>query len=154
MAKQNKDNFDEEEFERQFKAATSRGAAHLAALPKADSAKYDKKSRRLILEMENGTTLLIPVNLIQGLQTGDDKALNDFDLMLEGSQIHWRALDVQFYVKSLLEGVFGTSRWMDDLKEHLSNAGKKGGASRSEAKRTASAENGRKGGRPRKIQVA
>lgn len=154
MAKQNKDNFDEEEFERQFKAATTHGTAHLAALPKADSAKYDKKSRRLILEMKNGTTLLIPVNLIQGLQTGDDTTLSDFDLMLEGSQIHWRALDVQFYVKSLLEGVFGTSKWMNDIKEHLSNAGKKGGASRSQAKRTASAENGRKGGRPRKIQVA
>ncbi len=150
MAKQNKDNFDEEEFERQFKAATTRGAEHLATLPKADSAKYDKKSRRLILEMANGTTLLIPVNLIQGLQTGDDAALSDFDLMLEGSQIHWRALDVQFYIKSLLEGVFGTSKWMDNLKEHLSKAGKKGGASRSEAKRNASAENGRKGGRPKK----
>jgi len=43
---------------------------------------------------------------------------------------------------------------MNDLKEHLSEAGKKGGASRSEAKRTASAENGRKGGRPRKIRLA
>lgn len=153
MPKQSTDSFDEE-FEWQFKAATERGAAHLAALPKADSAKYDKKSRRLILKMENGTTLLIPVNLIQGLQTGDDTALNDFDLMLEGSQIHWHALDVQFYVKSLLEGVFGTSRWMNNLKEHLSEAGKKGGASRSQAKRTASAENGRKGGRPRKTRVA
>jgi len=73
MAKQNNDSFDEEEFEQQFKVATERGTAHLAALPKADSAKYDKKSKRLILEMENGTTLLIPVNLIQGLQTCDDK---------------------------------------------------------------------------------
>ncbi len=154
MAKHNNDSFDEEEFEQQFKAASERGAAHLAALPKADSAKYDKKSKRLILEMENGTTLLIPVNLIEGLQTGDDTTLSDFELMLGGSQIHWYALDVQFYVKSLLEGVLGTSRWTNNLKEHLSNAGRKGGASRSQAKRTASAENGRKGGRPRKTRVA
>jgi hypothetical protein len=154
MDKRNNGDFNEEEFEQQFKAATKRGAAHLASLPKADAAKYDKKSKRLILEMKNGTTLLIPVNLIQGLQTGGDAALSDFDLMLEGSQIHWHALDVQFYIKNLLEGVFGTSRWMDNLKEHLSEAGKKGGASRSVAKRNASAENGKKGGRPRKIQVA
>lgn len=154
MDKQNNDIFNEEKFKEQFKAATERGEAHLAALPKADSAKYDKKSRRLILEMENGTTLLIPVNLIQGLQTVDDTALNDFDLMLEGSQIHCHVLDVQFYVKSLLEGVFGTSKWMNNLKEHLSEAGRKGGASRSQAKRTASAENGKKGGRPRKTRVA
>ncbi len=39
---------------------------------------------------------------------------------------------------------------MDNLNEHLSAIGKKGGSSRSLAKRKASAENGKKGGRPKK----
>lgn len=154
MNKQSSIDTSEEKFERQFKEATKRGAEHLASLPKADSARYDKKSKRLVLEMKNGTAFLIPVNLIQGLQTADEKALSDFDLMLDGTQIHWHTLDVQFYVKSLLEGVFGTGKWTNALREHLANAGRKGGAARSEAKRRSSAENGTKGGRPRKTQVA
>jgi hypothetical protein len=36
------------------------------------------------------------------------------------------------------------------LKEHLSKAGKNGGAATTDAKRRASAENGKKGGRPKK----
>ncbi|MBA2606403.1 MAG: DUF2442 domain-containing protein [Acidobacteriota bacterium] len=145
---------DESDLERQHLEAVKRGRETLEALPKAASAKYDKKSKRLILHLKTGTTLLVPINLIQGLQTEDDQALSDFDLMLEGSQIHWHKLDAQFYIKSLLEGIFGTRKWMDDLNEHLSAIGRKGGASRSDAKRRASAENGRKGGRPRKKQIA
>lgn len=144
---------DEEELDRQHEEATKRGAETLARLPKAKSAKFDKKSKRLILEMQNATTLLVPVHLIQGLQTNDDGALSDFDLMIEGSQIHWHTLDVQFYIEDLLRGVFGTPRWMQNLKEHLAELGRTGGASISDAKSRASAENGKKGGRPKK-QVA
>ncbi|MGH9946310.1 MAG: DUF2442 domain-containing protein [Pyrinomonadaceae bacterium] len=143
----------EEEFERQFQEATRRGAEHLARLPKAASARFDTKSKRIVLEMQNGTTVLVPVNLIQGLQEGDDRTLSDFTLMTENSQIHWNELDVQFYIKDLLRGVFGTPRWMAGLKEHLSEIGKRGGASRSPAKRSASRNNGKLGGRPRKQQT-
>ena len=142
---------DEAELERQHIEAVKRGEETMARLPKASSAKYDKKSRRLILEMRNGSTLLVPVNLIQGLQTDDDKALSDFELVMQGTQIHWETLDVQFYIESLLKGVFGTPKWMSNLQEHLAEIGRKGGASRSAAKRKASAENGKKGGRPKKI---
>jgi hypothetical protein len=141
---------DEAELNRQYEEATGRGREELAALPKADSAKYDRKTKRLVLDMENGTTLLVPVRLIQGLQTDDEEALSDIKLVIEGSQIHWVKLDVQFYVKSLLNGVFGTQKWMNGLNEHLAEIGRKGGLARTEAKRRASVENGRKGGRPRK----
>lgn len=142
---------DEAELERQHLEATKRGEETMARLPKASSAKYDKKSGRLILEMHNGSTLLVPVNLIQGLQTDDDKALADFELVMQGTQIHWETLDVQFYIESLLKGVFGTPKWMTNLQEHLAEIGRKGGSSRSSAKRKASAENGKKGGRPKKV---
>lgn len=139
----------DDEFERQFQEASRRGAEELKRLPKAVSAKYDKKTRRIVLEMQNGVTLLVPVNLVQGLHTGDDRSLSDFELMLHGTEIHWNKLDVQFYVEDLLRGVFGTPKWMKKLKEHLSQIGRKGGSARTAAKRTASAENGKKGGRPR-----
>lgn len=140
----------EEEFERQYLEATRRGEEEMKRLPKAVSAKIDERSRRLILEMETGVTLLIPVNLIQGLQTDDIDKLKDFELMFNGTQIHWETLDAQFYIESFLKGVFGTQKWMSGLREHLAEIGRKGGKAKTSAKRAASAENGKKGGRPRK----
>ncbi len=150
------DNYSEEigmtesEFERQHKEASERGAEKLERLPKAAAAHYDKTSKRMVLEMQNGVTLLVPIHLIQGLQTEDEKALSDFDLMSKGSQIHWHDLDVQFYIEDLLKGAFGTPKWMNSIKEHLAEIGRKGGSRKSEIKANSSRENGRKGGRPSK----
>jgi hypothetical protein len=141
---------EEEVLDRQYEEATKRGEETLRDLLKADSARFDKNSRRLVLEMQNGTTVLVPVHLIQGLQTADDKDLVDLRLVAEGTQIHWDKLDVQFYVKSLIEGIFGTKKWMKNLNEHLAEIGRRGGKSTSKAKSEASRHNGLKGGRPKK----
>lgn len=138
----------ESEFERQYKAATKVGAEKLARLPKAASARYEEKSKRLVLEMQNGVSLFVPIHLIQGLQTEDKKALGDFDLVMKGSQIHWHGLDVQVYIEDLLKGVFGTPNWMNSVKDHLAEIGRKGGSQKSAAKSKSSRENGLKGGRP------
>lgn len=144
----------DEEFERQYVEATKRGKEEQERLPKAASARYDKKTRRVVLDMKNGVTLLVPVDLVQGLKDGNDKGLADFGLVADGTEIHWNTLDVQFFVEDFLRGVFGTPKWMSGLKRHLSDIGRKGGSSRSAAKRAASAENGKKGGRPRKVKSA
>lgn len=142
------------DFIREVELANKRGAEKMERLPKAKSANIDPKTRRLVLDMENGVTLLVPVDLVQGLQTDNVGALTDFELVANGTQIHWETLDVQFYVESFLQGVFGTKRWMAGLREHLAEIGRKGGSSKSSAKRAASAENGKKGGRPRKQKTA
>jgi len=116
---------DEDELAKQHEEAVRRGAEELARQPKAVAAQYDKKSKRLVLEMQTGATLLLPVRLIQGLQTDDDRALGNFDLVMKGTQIHWHDLDVQFYVEDLLKGTFGTPKWMTSLNEKLAENGKK-----------------------------
>jgi hypothetical protein len=141
---------EEKVLDRQYQEATARGAETLRNLPKAAAARFDQNSKRLVLEMQNGTTVLVPVNLIQGLQNAGDNDLVDLRLLAEGTQIHWDKLDVQFYVKSLIEGIFGTRKWMKDLNEHLSEIGRRGGSSTSRAKSEASRQNGLRGGRPRK----
>jgi hypothetical protein len=140
----------EDNFDEQYNAAAERGTARLAQLPKATSARFDLKSGRIVLEMQNGVTLFVPVDLIQGLQFSDEIAMSDFDLVAEGTQLHWHTLDVQFYVEDLLKGVFGTSKWMNSLDRHLADIGRKGGSSRSGSKAAASRANGKKGGRPAK----
>lgn len=145
---------DDEEFERQFAEATARGEASLATLPKADSASYDSVNAEVVIKLRNGAKLIVPNKLIQGLQTDDLSALRDIELFLDGTEIHWPTLDVQFRVKSLIDGVFGTPRWIEQLKQHYSTIGTKGGSSKSKAKSTASRVNGKKGGRPRKHVAA
>lgn len=145
---------DEAVLDRQHREAVRLGEEKLTRLPKAKAARYDSKSKRMVFEMQNGTTVLVPVNLIQGLQGGDDRSLSDFQLVTQNTQIHWDTLDAQFYIEDLLRGVFGTPKWMENLRSHLADIGAKGGASRSAAKQASSRTNGKLGGRPRKQKTA
>lgn len=144
----------EEEFERQFAEAARRGAERLENEPHAVAVRYDRRKKRVVVDLSNGTTFIFPPRLLQEVGTGSEDEIADVKILGQGFALEWERLDQQFSIKGLLAGVFGTNRWMNNLKEHLSEAGKKGGASRSAAKRKSSAENGRKGGRPRKPQVA
>lgn len=138
----------------QFEEATKRGRETLLASPKAKTVSYNAKSKRIVIELENGVSAIIPVGLIEVLQNASNEQINDVEIAVEGLYLRWTSLDEDLFVPNLLQGVFGTRKWMDSLKEHLSKAGRKGGASRSQAKRAASAENGKKGGRPRTEKVA
>ena len=61
-----------------------------------------------------------------------------------GLGVHWPRLDADLYLPALMEGVFGTRRWM------AQQLGKSGGSSTSLVKRQAARSNGKLGGRPRK----
>jgi hypothetical protein len=92
--------------------------------------------------------------LIQILHNATAAQINDVEIAVGGLYLRWKSLDEDLFVPNLIQGVFGTRKWLGELKEHLSAAGRKGGAARSEVKRKSSAENGKKGGRPRKMLVA
>lgn len=143
-----------EQFEKEFTAATKRGSSLLKSRPKADRARFDRKTKRLVIDLQNGATLIVPVDLIQGLKGASDIDLADLALAADGSQIHWGRLDVQMYVESLVNGVFGTRAWMVRLKDHYSAIGSKGGSAKSAVKVAASRENGKRGGRPRKRSLS
>lgn len=140
--------------ETEFEEAARRGKETIANSPKAKKISYNSKTKRLVIDLESGVTTLIPVNLIQILQNATDEQISDVEIAVEGLYLRWISLDEDLFLPNLMQGIFGTRKWMDSLNEHLSAIGRKGGASRSDAKRRASAENGKKGGRPRKQQVA
>lgn len=116
--------------------------------PRAVRAHYDAGAKRLVVELKNGVTLLIPPRLVQGLSGASDESLASVQMTASGNALHWEALDVQMSVEGLAAGIFGTQKWMEQVG--AASLGRKGGRARGGVKAAAVRENGKKGGRPAK----
>lgn len=127
------------------RAAEKRMQARLKSQPHATSARYDRRGARIVVGLSNGLELGVPVDLAQGLAGARPADLADIEISPTGLGLHWPRLDADLYLPALMEGIFGTRRWMASVM------GKVGGRSTSSAKRAAVRENGKLGGRPRKI---
>lgn len=127
--------------DRHYSEAVERGAAERAGRPVPVSVRYERSSGRIVVEFGNGTAFLVPAGLLQGLENAEPEALANVELLGE-TGLHWPALDVDFTIEGLMQGVFGTARFME--------ASRRGGQSRSPAKAAAARLNGQRGGRPRK----
>jgi hypothetical protein len=100
------------EFERQFATATRRGNHRLANVPVAVGVDYNRRSRKIVIELSNGCTLLVPPELAQGLSDATPTELADARIIGPGTAIDWPQRDVQFSVEGLLAGNFGSPAWM------------------------------------------
>jgi hypothetical protein len=123
-------------------AAIARGRLH--AMPRVVDARYDAKADEVVVRFENDVRMTFPRRLLQGLDAAPADDLRDVVIAGPGTGLYWPKLDVGHYVRGLVDGVFGTRKWMQEL-------GKRGGAVKTPAKSAAARENGKKGGRPRKI---
>ncbi|WP_430511811.1 DUF2442 domain-containing protein [Pannonibacter phragmitetus] len=108
------------------------------------SASYDAAQSRLVVELDSGVILLVPVHLVEGIAGASPETLRDIEVSPSGLGLHWPELDADVYVPALLQGIFGTRRWM------AAQLGASGGKASSPAKASAARSNGAKGGRPRK----
>lgn len=132
---------DRRAFDRAFAEATERGHGERGI--RARSARYERETGRVVVELGKGCTFAFPTQLAQGLRGADPELLEQVEIAPPGTGLHWEELDVDLSIPGLLQGVFGTREWMREL-------GRAGGSVRSEAKARAARINGRKGGRPRK----
>jgi hypothetical protein len=114
--------------------------------PSARSARYDLPTRRIIIELTNGCEFAFPARMGQGLQDATDEQLAAVKVSAHGSALEWEEIGADLWVPGLLSGLFGSKAWMREL-------GRAGGKIQSEAKARASRENGKKGGRPRKVRT-
>jgi hypothetical protein len=137
-----------DEFDRQYKAAVERGRLAAETEPRAIAALYDRKSGRLVIDLSNGATLMLPVSLLQGFEGARPADIAAVEIVPNGSALHWEKLNADFGVPGLVAGVFGNKAWMDELRKEW---GRKGGKTKSEAKAAAARANGARGGRPRKV---
>lgn len=129
----------------EFETAEERGRKMLETEPRATSARYDRKSGRVVIDLVNGCTYAFPVQLVQDLQEAGHDDLANIEVDGLGFNLHWPTLDADLYVPTLVAGIFGTRDWM--TKELARRAGQ----IKSPAKTAAARANGSKGGRPRKV---
>ncbi len=128
-------------------AAIAQASVYEQYRPKAVAATYRAKDDVIAIKLATGVELVIPRKLMQGLEKADPRYVSKIEIDDFGSSLHWEALDVDHYVPGLIDGVFGTRKWMAAI-------GAVGGAARTDAKVRAARKNGRKGGRPRTRAVA
>lgn len=124
----------------EIEAASERGRLFRAAHPHARAAHYDRNADRVVVELVNGATFAFPPRLVEGLDRASPDAIAEVEVIGAGYGLHWESLDLDYSVPGLMNGVFGTARWM----------AAKAGRATSPAKAAAARANGAKGGRPRK----
>jgi hypothetical protein len=132
------------EMDKEIDGALERGRRLTRGEPRAASARYDRRTRRMVVELTNGCSFVFPPRALQGMARASDAALADVEILGQGHALHWSKLDADFTVPGLLMGVFGTRAWM------ASELARRAGQSKSPAKAAAARANGRKGGRPRR----
>ncbi len=124
----------------QFAAATERGRIALETEPRAIAARSDAKVKRIVVELTSGATFAFPPALVEGLCDASPDDLAEIELSPSGFGLHWPRLDEDYRVSGLMNGIFGTAKWL----------AARAGRGASDAKAAAARVNGAKGGRPRK----
>jgi Protein of unknown function (DUF2442) len=124
----------------EYEAAIERGRRYRETTPHAVAARYDAGSGRIVVDLTNGSTFAFFPQYLQGMEHGTPEQFAEVEVLGAGYGLHWESLDADFTVPGLLNGVFGTAKWL------ASQAGKASSPAKAAAART----NGAKGGRPRK----
>jgi uncharacterized protein (DUF433 family) len=95
------------------------------ALPRVVEALYDVPNHEVTIRFENGARMAFPRHLLEGLGNASPDQLQEIAISGPGTGLYWPQLDVGHYVRGLMDGVFGSRRWMQAL-------GRKGGATKTE----------------------
>ena len=112
--------------------ATTRGR-QVYATPRAVSARFDRRNRRLVVEIDTGIQFSFDPLAVSDLADASAEGLASVVIEGRGSCLHFPDLDVDLSVSRLLEGFLGPMTW-----------------TQREARAAASRENGKRGGRPKK----
>jgi hypothetical protein len=111
--------------------------------PVLEEVKYTPTRDVVTLRLSTGTVVEIPRLTIKELRNLNQAELKALGPDNAGMTLSQRDLDIDIYIPGLLNEALGV--------QPSAVLGRKGGASRSPAKRRAAQRNGRRGGRPKKI---
>lgn len=111
----------------------------------AVAVRYDRRASRIIVPLNTRLELAFPPALAEGLAGAASADLAEIEISPAGLGLHWPKPDADLYIPALLQGVFGSRRWM------AAQLGAVGGRARTKAKAASSRANGHKGGRPPRV---
>src|SRR5712691_7529382 len=132
----------------EFTGAVGRAERRVHAGPSAIAARYDRRSKRIVIRLSSGLEIGFAPRDAQGLENAKPEQLEEIEVSPSGLGIHFPQLDADLYLPALLDGLLGSRAWM------AARLGARGGSARSPAKIAAARANGRLGGRPRKTKAA
>jgi hypothetical protein len=130
-----------------FAGAIRRAEQRLRTSPCAVAARYDRRSKRIVVRLSSGLDIAFATRDAQGLESAKPDQLDPIEISPSGLGLHFPKLDADLYLPALLEGFLGSRAWM------AARLGARGGQATSSAKISAARANGRLGGRPRKTGV-
>jgi hypothetical protein len=131
----------------EFEIATERAKRRRKRIPSAIAAHYDRNRGRVVVGLGPDLDVTFSPHSVQGLENATASQLEPVEITPSGFGLHFPKLDADVYLPALLEGVFGSKRWI------AAQLGTLGGRSKSVAKAVASRNNGRLGGSPNKTAV-
>ena len=131
----------------EFDLATERARRRQARVPSAIRAHYDRTNSRIIVGLNTDLDISFSPQLVEGLKNAKPPQLERIEITPSGFGLHFPKLDADIYLPALLQGIFGSRRWM------AAQLGAAGGQSATPAKAKAARKNGRLGGRPRKTPI-
>ena len=77
----------------------------------AVSARYNRRSKRVIVALNTGVEVAFPSQLAEGLANASPDDLADIEVSPAGLGLHWPKLDADLSVPALLRGVLGSKSW-------------------------------------------
>ncbi len=88
--------------------------------PPAKSVRYDRATKRVVVQLVNGLRLEVPAAKLQGVANGNERQRADVHCIGDGTCLEWRTLDQHFSIEGLLTGRFGNKAWMESLSRRRS----------------------------------
>lgn len=132
--------------DQQIEAQIDRAIAHQSKInatePRANKVFYE--DGRITLYFNNGASFSFLAETVEEISALSTEVLATIKLTPSGKGLRWDEPDIDLSIQGLLLGIFGSNVWMKKIAA-------KGGHSTSEKKKAASRANGKKGGRPKKV---
>ena len=97
---------------RTYDEATRRGLALQNAGPTALAARYDRRIGRIVVTLSSGLDVTVRLRDLEGFERARPDLLEPIEITPSGLGLHFPKLDADLYLPALLEGVFGTRRFM------------------------------------------
>jgi hypothetical protein len=96
----------------EFDAAVERAERRRREEPFAVAARYDRRIARVMIRLNTGIEIAFSPRNMQGLERAKPGDLQEIEISPSGYGLHFPRLEADLYIPGLLDGVFGSRRWL------------------------------------------